>query len=267
MSDLKKRLYQILEASERRDRMARWFSVVMTLLIMLNIVAVMADTVNYIHLRCAQAFWVFEVISVALFTFEYVLHLWVCTEDERYKHPVWGRLRHTLTPMALVDLASVVPFYLPWLIQMDLRVLWSLRLLRVLRVVKLGRYSEPVRIIVDVVKAKREELGVAAFAGVVLLIMGSTVMFYLEREEQPEVFTSIPASMWWGVATLTTVGYGDIYPVTPAGKVLGSLMAFMGIGMFALPAGLFAEGFSHEIRRRRQGAQTCPHCGKALEPK
>ena len=121
-----------------------------------------------------------------------------------------------------------------------------------MRVFKLGRYSEAFNSIVSVVSKRKEELLTTLTFLFVILILASSAMYYIEHEAQPDVFTSIPSTMWWGVATLTTVGYGDVYPITPYGKLLGAFIAILGIGVFALPAGIIATGFESEIKKKRE---------------
>src|SRR5688572_7999302 len=160
--------------------------------------------------------------------------------------------------MAIVDLLAVAPFYLAF-IHLDLRVLRALRLFRVL---KLTRYSRSLQMLASVLRAKRGELAVTLFAIVLALLMASSLIYYVERDHQPDKFESIPAAMWWGVATLSTVGYGDVYPITALGKLIGALVALLGIGLFALPAGILGSGFIEEIQRSRTKA-ICPHCGRS----
>ncbi|MEG4115587.1 potassium channel family protein [Microcoleus sp. Pol12A6] len=179
------------------------------------------------------------------------MRLWVCTVDSRYTHPLWGRLRYGLTPLSLIDLISILPFY-SLLLFPNLSFVNLIRLLRLLRLLKMSRYSELLRTLGAVLYAKKEELIATAFAVFILLIFASSVMYFVENEAHPETFASIPDAMWWGVVTLTTVGYGDIYPITPLGKFLGAILAFLGIGIFALPAGLIAAGFSEEVQRKKQ---------------
>ncbi len=261
MKMLKRRLHEIVELALPGDTLSRCFDLCMMGLILLNIVGVVLESVHGLSLRFATAFRAVEVVSVTLFSVEYLLRLWTCTEEDRFRRSVVGRLKFALTLLALVDLAAILPFYLPALIPFDLRFVRGLRLLRMFRVLKLGRYSESVRLVVAVIRGKKEELLVTAFVGLLLLVVSSSLMYFVERDAQPDVFSSIPATMWWGVVTLTTVGYGDTYPVTAVGKVLGAFVAFLGIGMFALPAGLLASGFSEEISKRRVKGGKCPHCG------
>lgn len=148
----------------------------------------------------------------------------------------------------------------------DMRFIRGIRLFRLIRLLKIGRYSSSLRTLINVLKRKKEELIISVFSIFILLIIVSSLMYFIEHKAQPEAFSSIPASMWWGIITLTTVGYGDVYPVTIVGKLYGSFIAFLGIGLFALPAGILASGFAEEIHQSKvDNSETCPHCGKSLK--
>jgi len=257
------RVFEVLELRTPTDRVSRVFNISMMTLISLNVAVVILETVGGLSLRYATLFRRFEVFSVTVFTIEYIVRLWACTSDARLSRPIVGRVKYAFTLLAFVDLLAVLPFYLPLIIPFDLRFVRALRLLRIFRMFKLGRYSDSLKTLGAVLKQKREELFISVFVVFILLILSSSLMYYVEHEVQPEAFSSIPATMWWGVTTLTTVGYGDICPVTSLGKLLGAIIAFLGIGMFALPAGIFASGFAEEIRSTRK--VICPHCGKAIE--
>jgi len=205
-----------------------------------------------------------EVVSVAFFSIEYLLRLWSCTADPRYAHPIVGRIRYALTPMALIDLLAVLPFYLVFL-DVDLRILRALRMIRVTRIIKLGRYSEASGLLLTVLRAKREELVLTFSLLATLAVMAASLVYAAETAAQPDKFPDIPHALWWAVATVTTVGYGDIVPVTPLGKIIGSATALIGILMIALPTAVFGAGFLDELNARRAGKKTrCPHCGGAL---
>jgi len=261
--DIRKRTYKVLEVAEKGDRVSRAFDVFIIGLIALNIVALVVESVEPVRALWPPLFDVFEAVSVALFTAEYVLRVWSCTANREYAQPIAGRLRFAARPLVIVDLLAVLPFYLPF-IGMDLRFVRAIRLLRLFRVAKLGRYSQAIRTLGRVLVAKRGELGVTLFVLFLLLLVASCFLYFAEHEDQPEAFASIPAAMWWGVATLTTVGYGDVYPVTVAGKLVAAVVAILGIGMFALPAGILGSGFVEEMQRRKRPITTCPHCGKGI---
>jgi len=197
-----------------------------------------------------------------VFSLEYLARLWSCTSQPDYAGPFLGRLRHGFTPLALVDLIAVLPFYLSFM-TVDMRFLRALRLLRLFRLAKLGRYSETLGLFARVMRHKKEELVITSMLMLILIILSASLMYYAEHDAQPDQFPDIPSTAWWAVVTLTTVGYGDVYPVTGLGKLFAALVAVFGIAMFALPAGILGASFSEEMRRGE--AKRCPHCGKLLE--
>ena len=248
--DLKRKIFLTMEIGQGEDKLSQRVEATIMTMIILNVTAIILETVESIHSAYSLVFLYFEYFSVAFFSLEYVGRVWTCTYMKKYKHPVWGRLKFMFTFLGLIDLLAVLPFFLPLFIAMDGRVLRLLRLFRIVRIFKMGRYSTAFNMIMRVVSKRREELLVTLTIVFVLLILASSLMYYVENEAQPEAFNSIPGTMWWGVATLTTVGYGDVYPITAMGKVLGAFIAILGVGVFALPAGIIASGFDAEIRRK-----------------
>ena len=241
----RRRLYHILEA-EYSGWLAKLEQLFLSVLIILDIGAFILDTSQTLNQNYHWLFRSIAIFSTIIFTIEYGLRLWLCTVDRRFRHPVWGRVRYAFTPMAIIDFISTFPFYL-LLVFHHLVFLKTLRVLRLARILKIGRHSKSIRSLVRVIISKQEELLVTLSIISFLLIIASSLMFFAEHDAQPEVFSSIPASMWWGVVTLTTVGYGDIYPITVAGKLLGASLACFGIGVFVLPAGIVASGFAQEV--------------------
>jgi len=263
---VKKRIFEILEKSGKGDLPSRIFDTFIITLISLNVVAVILETVESIYLSYGGFFRTFELFSVAAFSAEYLLRLWSCTSDKKFTGCIAGRIKFALTPLAIVDLVAILPFYLPMIIRFDLRFIRAFRLFRIFRVFKFGRYSQSLRSMANMLRAKKEQLVITIFSILIMLIVASSLMYYFEHDAQPEAFSSIPAAMWWGVASLTTVGYGDIYPVTPVGKLLAGIIAVLGIGLFALPAGIIASGFIEEFEKKRakDRAEICPHCGRPI---
>ncbi len=249
----KRRIFETLEKGEGDDRLSKRFDIFIMSLILLNVAAVILETVESIHNSIPEVFYYFEIFSIVVFSIEYLGRLWTCTYFEKYQHPIWGRVRFFFSFAGLIDLLAILPFYLPLVFAMDGRVLRILRLFRILRIFKMGRYSTAFNLITRVISQRKEELLISLTIVLVVLVMASSMMYYIEHEVQPDNFSSIPATMWWGVATLTTVGYGDVYPITPLGKVLGAFISIMGVGIFALPAGIIAAGFESEIRKRIKG--------------
>ncbi|CAA7626924.1 Kef-type K+ transporter NAD-binding component [Candidatus Terasakiella magnetica] len=220
-------------------------------LVVANVVAVVLESIEHLSLAHGPVFHAFDLASVAIFSIEYGLRMWTAVEldDPRFHHPLWGRLRWATSPMAVVDLLAVLPFYLGIFVEMDLR---AIRVLRVLRVFKLGRYSMAMNVMGAVARQEARSISAVLFVMMVILVLTSSLIYLFEHRAQPHVFSDIPTSMWWAVVTLTTLGYGDMVPVTAMGRVLGALTAILGVGMIALPAGVLASGFSEQMRIRRE---------------
>ena len=263
---LRHKVWDLCEPDEQASRLERNLHLFLMLLIFLNIFAVLMGSVNRIYSRFGPALDGFEYFSVAIFSLEYLARLWSCTADARYSHPLWGRLRYVFSPMALVDLCAILPTFLTFT-QVDLRMVRALRLVRLARLAKLGRYSQASNLLVRVLAAKREELVLTMSLLVVLALFCATAMYYAEGTVQPDKFPDIPSAMWWALMTITTVGYGDVFPVTPVGRIIAVFTSLIGILMIALPTGVFGAAFVEELnnRRREKHHSACPHCGKSLE--
>lgn len=260
---LKVRVHRLLSGRDS-DLPSRAIAVGLATLILLNVVASSLQTVEVLHLRWGPWFEAFETFSVYVFTIEYIARIWVCTVGANTPSPVAGRFRYALTPLMVIDLLAIAPFFLTSVFTVDLRILRLVRLVRLLRVLKIARYSESLQLLGRVFVARRNELFVTFIALAVLLVVASTLMYHVEHDAQPNTFSSIPAAMWWSVETLTTIGYGDMLPVTVPGKILNSIIAILGIGLFALPAGILGSGFVEELQQKRKGSSSCPHCGGSL---
>lgn len=260
---LKYRVYDILVETDDGDLIDRVVAVMLLFLIFVNSAAVVLETVEEYSEQFGSIFYAIELVSITVFSVEYLLRLWIAPLNPKYSKPFVGRIKYAFSLMALIDLLAVLPFFLPFVFPSDLRILRFLRTFRLFRLLKMSRYVESLNTLDNVIRAKKEELTVIAAMILMLLLFSSSLIYLVESEAQPDKFPSIPAAMWWGVATLTTVGYGDIYPVTPLGKIFSGFIAFLGIGMFALPTGILASGFAEEVAKRRRKSEEClcPHCG------
>lgn len=261
--NVRNRTWEIVEVAKPGDTPSRIFDIAILSLIFLNVLAVVLGSIETIQARFQSLLDIFEIGSIIIFTLEYAARLWSCTSDPRFRGPVSGRIRFAAQAMSIVDLFAFLPFYLPFL-PIDLRTLRVLRTLRILRVAKAGRYSASLSLIKQVFRTKKEELILAASFIGLLLVVAATVLYYCENSAQPDTFSSIPASMWWAVETLTTVGYGEMYPITLLGKLCASIIAILGVGVFAIPAGILAAGFLEALQDAKKPLSTCPHCGKEL---
>ena len=217
MSTLRKELYHALEAP-RLGTLAALVNGFLMTLIVANVVAVILESVQSLHDRYEIWFELFELFSVAVFTVEYFLRLWVCVEAGAGDGSWRERLRYLVTPMALVDLLAVLPFYLSAFVAMDMRFLRALRLIRVF---KLSRYSMAMDLLVTVIKNELAVIVSAMFVMLIIVIVAASGIYLIERDSQPDSFQSIPQAMWWAAVTLTTVGYGMSYRLPSAVRFLG----------------------------------------------
>ncbi|MBI1210907.1 MAG: cyclic nucleotide-binding domain-containing protein [Alphaproteobacteria bacterium] len=243
---LRRRLYTVLEAGGSTTA-AYVFDQFMVILIVFNVLAVILESVASIHKEFSHEFFVFDIISVAIFTVEYIGRLWVSIEIPaiRQRGPFFGRLVFASRFSMIVDFFAFAPSYLSvfMLAGLDLRVL---RVFRLLRFLKLVRYSPAM---VTLGRALYEER--RALLGAFVLMIGTAIFSgAIMHTIEPQTFESIPAAMWWALETLTTVGYGDVVPVTPPGKMFGAVIMICGLGLFALPIGIVATAFVNEIHRR-----------------
>lgn len=270
---LREKVWDLVEAHDHDfdgRRELDWLDRLTIALILANVAAIVFRTEpSVIAVAGPFLFW-FQWASVVYFTIEYGVRIWACTADSEHPRPIVDRLRFMTSFMGIVDLLAVAPFYLPLLVRdIDPRLIEALMLFRLFWLLKLGRYSNTVAHMDDVVRSKRKELS-AAFALVgVLIILAAAGMWLFEKDVQPDKFGTILLSMWWSVVTLTTIGYGDVFPITTGGRIFASLVALAGIGMIALPAGILASAFSSEFakaRARDAAPDACPECGRPVEP-
>lgn len=248
---IRARLYHVLEHGHPQTRMGTVADGFLILLISLNVIAAILETVAPVYARFAVPFDGFEAVSIAVFSVEYAARVWVSAEDPalRESSPMRARLRYMVSPLALIDLIAIAPAYLALFLAVDLR--W-LRLFRLLRLFKLTRYWSALNLLYRVMRDEAQVIGASLFLLCIVVVLASGGIYVFEHRVQPEEFGSVPAAMWWTVTTLTTVGYGDVVPVTGWGKAFGGLVSLVGIGMVAFPAGILAAGFANQIRRSRE---------------
>lgn len=261
---LRKRLYLTLTPNEKGGVLERIFEIVLISIIVLNILAIVLDSVKDIDQQYLDFFKTFEEFSVLFFTLEYLARVYSIVENPKYKDPVSGRVKYLASPLAIIDLLAFLPFYIGFFF-VDLRFLRIFRLMALFRMFKITRYLHALNIFKRVLNDRKEQLLLSFLFILFILVIISFIMFYTERDAQPQVFSSIPATMWWGIATLTTVGYGDMVPITPLGKFLGGLFAIAGVGLLALPVGILSSGFFSSIQNfEKKESIKCPHCGKEI---
>jgi voltage-gated potassium channel len=248
-TSLRRRLFEILEHGTIGDGTGRLVNGALVCLIVINVIAVPLNTVPDLSRRYAPLFFAIEVVSVVIFTVEYLLRLWVAVEHggDGRRRPLRARLAYAKSLNGIVDLIAILPFWVGFFLPADLR---AILVFRIFRFLKLARYSVGVRSLLDAIYEERRPL-----AGCLLIFLGAallaaSLMYLAEREAQPDKFGTIPHAMWWAVATLGTVGYGDVVPVTWLGRAINSVAIICALVMIALPVGIVATAFSQTIHRR-----------------
>lgn len=242
-----------------------------------------------------------EFVSIIVFTIEYALRIWTANLLYPELNPIRARIRYITSPMAIIDLISILPFLVPVLHTYNLIGVRVFRLVRLLRIFKLNRYSDALAAIGEVFRKKAQQMVASVFFVFMILILASLLIYYAEHDAQPGQFENAFSGLWWAVATLTTVGYGDIYPITPLGRILGAIIALLGIGVVAVPTSILSAGFMEMLNKETseqneaekaltenasaettsktadscshtsadeafEPPQYCPHCGKKLFP-
>jgi voltage-gated potassium channel len=248
---LRRRVNALLDHNLLPSPASRLVGVFIGALIVVNVASVVLESVEPIRLRYEPVLWWIEQIATAVFSLEYALRVWSAVDrvNGRFHHPLWGRLRYSLQFFSLIDLLAILPGILGLFGAWDLRVL---RLMRLLRMLKLSRHSTTFSLLWAVFREEANAIGAVLFILMLTLIVSASLMYMIEGEAQPTVFSSIPAAMWWAIETLTTVGYGDMVPVTPLGRVVGGLVSIIGIGTLALFSGILTVSFMDQLRLRRE---------------
>lgn len=246
---MRHRAYEALDKGLAGSPAADAVHVTLIVLILVNVVAVILESVPTIAGTYGSLFVVVEIVSTAIFTIEYGVRLWTAPEHPLLQSlkPLRARLRHAMSPAMVVDLLVILPFYVSLIGGIDLRFLLLLRLARFF---KLARYSPGFASLTEALWSERRALGASLIIFIGVLVIAAAAMRLAEHDAQPDKFATIPDALWWAVITLTTVGYGDVFPVTPAGKLIAGVTAITGVAMLALPVGIIATAFAREIQRR-----------------
>ncbi len=241
-------VYNILQNDDYNTWLSRYVDYFLIALIAANVTAVIAESVDQWYYPYQRYFELFENFSIVIFTIEYLLRLW-CVAEAKPNGTTWRQRWDWLrSPSALIDLIAIAPAFLNFFVSIDLRFL---RILRLFRILKLTRYFASMRILLVVISKEKGSFQAVIFILIIMIVTASSGIYLVENHAQPEEFESIPKAMWWAVVTLTTVGYGDVIPITIAGKILGAVITVLGVGLAALPAGILATGLANELAQRR----------------
>jgi voltage-gated potassium channel len=255
---LRKKIFYVIDDHKSKKPMNRLFHGLLFLIILLSSTILFLETITHIFKEHFRLFLYFEVFTISFFTIEYFLRLFTCVEIPAYKNPIWGRIRYAFTPLMLVDVLSIIPMYF-FLTSMELGSFYLFSVFRILRLFKAIRYVNAFKIIGKVFYLKREQLFISFTLVFFLFVFYSFVIFIAEKNAQPEVFKDITTAMWFTISSITTVGYGDIIPITPLGKTISGLIGISGWLLFAIPTSILTSGFMNVTIHKEK--TTCPNCG------
>ncbi|EXB27307.1 ion transport family protein [Acinetobacter baumannii 1437282] len=246
---LRRFVYNNLHNDDYKSTVSTCVNYLLIALIIGNVAAVLLESVNEFYQLYKPYFDIFENLSIMIFSGEYLLRLWSIVEQEPQEAAWKQRIRWMKSGGAIIDLLAILPAYLNFIVPIDLRFL---RVLRLVRLLKLTRYFVSLQILLRVIQREKGSFQAVIFILVIMIVMTASAIYVVENKAQPEAFSSIPQSMWWAVVTLTTVGYGDVTPVTNLGRILGAFITILGVGIAALPAGILASGLANELNMRNQ---------------
>ena len=267
----KKRVFEIIQIGKETDFISRTFDFTVVIAILLNLMIAIAETFEQMA-TYHTVFQTVELITVIMFTVEFLLRLW--TAEYLFPGNSLGKsvLKFVTSFTGIVDLLAFLPYYLPFFFPEGAVAFRMFRIVRILRLFRVNKYYDALNVIGRVLRRKRSQLISSVFIILVLMTASSLCMYSLEHEAQPEVFQNAFSGFWWAVSTLLTVGYGDIYPITIAGRIFGIGITFLGVGMVAVPTGILSAGFVEEMSEIQRGGSSmdeekkyCPYCGKKLQ--
>lgn len=264
---MRKRLFEILQPAADNDTPSKVFDWVLALLIITCSCIAIVGTFD-IPDNVRDALDLMESIVVVLFTVEYICR--ICTANYLYPELSYPKaiIRYMFSFMGLIDLVSILPWWLSGLLPYNMMTIRLLRIIRMLKIFKLGSYMDGLIAVGDTFRAKRHELISSVAVILILMVVSAVLMYGIETDAQPDAFANAAQALWWAVCALTTVGYGDVYPITIAGKALAAIISVLGIGLVAVPSGIVSAGFIEQMQAKQKendATHYCPGCGRKLD--
>jgi voltage-gated potassium channel len=247
----RQKIFSLLHATPTSGPIHRYIDRLIIAAVLISVVCIVLETVPAIHEIFKYEFEFLEFATVGLFSLEYIARVYSSCEAEKYKDPIKGRLRYMVSIPALIDLVSILPYFLGILLHqvIDTRFL---RIFRLTRLLKVTRYTGTLNTLIKAISREKRVLFASAFMMLLLVVLTASLGYELEHDAQPDKFDTIPSAMYWAVITLASVGYGDISPITPLGRAMTVVISLIGIGIFAIPAGLMASAFTDQLRIDRE---------------
>ena len=246
---IRTRLHAIMENEAEDDRLTQFIHFFLPIVIITNTIAVIIYTIPSVDATSSFGLNLIITFCLLMFTAEYLLRLWSCTDAETFGERMKERLRYATGFFMVIDLLSIVPLLFPLFFPADFALLRGFRLISIFKLGRYARKSTSLALLSQVIRKKKEIFSLMIFFLVFIILFSATIMYLVENSAQPDKFSSIPAAIWWAMMTVTTVGYGDIIPVTPLGKTIGSFITLAGVLLLALPSAILASGFIEERQR------------------
>ena len=247
----RRKLYALVNPTETSGRLHEIFDFFIIIWVIISVVAVILESVSSVIYHVNVEFAIIDTVAVAIFSTEYLIRIYTSVENPKYQHWLHGRVASAKEASNVIDLLAILPFFLESLLAhlFDLRFL---RIFRLMRLLKLMRYSDATKSLFVVCKREWPVMKASAFIMLLLVMLAACLGYVFEHEAQPDKFENIPQSIYWAVITLASVGYGDISPITPMGRVMTIVLALLGIGIFAIPAAILSSGLSDQLRIERE---------------
>ena len=251
----RQQIFALLNPTPTSGRLQEMIDSFIVWWVFISVVCVVIESVDSIHYVLGMQFVYVDVISVTIFTMEYLFRIYSCVEDPKYQGAIRGRIDAAKAPLAIIDLLAIVPFFLEGLLHQifDLRFL---RIFRLMRLLKLTRYTTSTGTLSKALEREWPVIAASTFIMLLLVVLTASLGFLFEHEAQPEKFENIPQAIYWAVITLASVGYGDISPITPVGRLMTIVMALVGIGIFAVPAAILSTAFNDQLHKDRESIHT-----------
>ncbi len=249
VNNLRQRLFRMVSVGIVDDPINGSYDIISTLALIINIGAAIASTFDSLNASYGKLFSGIEEVTVAFFALDYVLRLITAQDLYPDVSPARATLKYIFSFAGIIDLLSFLPYYLPFFFPSGAVVFRVFRIVRIFRLFRINAYYDSLNVITEVIVGKRQQLLSSVFIIAVLMLASSLCMYSLEHEAQPEVFRNAFSGIWWSVSTLLTVGYGDIYPITPLGKLISIIITFLGVLMVAIPTGIISAGFVEQYSR------------------
>ncbi|MCL1832177.1 MAG: potassium channel family protein [Oscillospiraceae bacterium] len=270
--ELKKRTFRIIQPHTKNDIPSAIYDWFIFVLVVVDMITTILATVSSFS-RFETAFIVIEIITVIVFAIEYILRFWTADLFRRKENPLKARLKYAFSFIMIVDLMAIAPFFLQFVFPVNIHILRTFRLLRIFRLLRVRKYVKTLSQFHDILKQKASQLFFSMIILFVLMLVASTLMYTAENEAQPEVFDNAMSGLWWAIITMTTIGYGDIYPITAGGKVIGALFSLLSVAIIAVPTGIISAGFieSNYLHKKiasntnKKSKPFCPYCGENLD--